>query len=494
MIREVKTKKFKVDRTKLANIKKNRMKSDDKRRIRKTGMLVRLCLSLAIFVGTLHISALPVQAWEWDNARTYYLTYGDSVVFHPETYTDGTIYYATKAKIATTSTRFTTLGWKFTVTNTSGKKLQTLYFKLGGSYMYGANTVRKGNYEYNLYMLSLYQLKSRLNTKASNALKTGQAAIRLDACMTIVKNGSVKGRMDDNGSFSGKVYTSYSGITSAANWSPTARQMLNSYFDKYVEGLFLNVNVVAGEGIKSVTGSGIYCYGTYVEVQATPKDGYDFANWSGLVKDGSMYAGFFVNESGICIAEGEPKFLRVYYHRNQTEQDSGIEVQMMQYQKSGAELYYIAWTKKDKLPLGWALSASASNAKFRMGQHVSANWIAQHTPEVHLYAVWDDTDPDPTTPDPPGPTPNPPGPTPDPPGPTPDPPSPTPDPKPEVKETDNKKTTTKKIVRCRFISSQYFEDEHENLIPQERGGLAPDSVWATDSVRRQILRYALRQA
>ena len=146
MIREVKTKKFKVDRTKLANIKKNRMKSDDKRRIRKTGMLVRLCLSLAIFVGTLHISALPVQAWEWDNARTYYLTYGDSVVFHPETYTDGTIYYATKAKIATTSTRFTTLGWKFTVTNTSGKKLQTLYFKLGGSYMYGANTVRKGNY------------------------------------------------------------------------------------------------------------------------------------------------------------------------------------------------------------------------------------------------------------------------------------------------------------------------------------------------------------
>ena len=61
-------------------------------------------------------------------------------------------------------------------------------------------------------------------------------------------------------------------------------------------------------------------------------------------------------------------------------------------------------------------------------------------------------------------------------------------------DPENKKTTTKRIVRCRFISSQYFEDEHENLIPQERGGLAPDSVWATDSVRRQILRYALRKA
>ena len=61
-------------------------------------------------------------------------------------------------------------------------------------------------------------------------------------------------------------------------------------------------------------------------------------------------------------------------------------------------------------------------------------------------------------------------------------------------DPEDKKTTTKRIVRCRFISSQYFEDEHENLIPQERGGLAPDSVWATDSVRRQILRYALRKA
>ena len=76
--------------------------------------------------------------------------------------------------------------------------------------------------------------------------------------------------------------------------------------------------------------------------------------------------------------------------------------------------------------------------------------------------------------------------------------TPTPGPQPTDPENgsdpEDKKTTTKRIVRCRFISSQYFEDEHENLIPQERGGLAPDSVWATDSVRRQILRYALRKA
>ena len=79
---------------------------------------------------------------------------------------DGIIYYATKASKATTSTKFRTLGWKVTVRNTSGSTLQTLYFKLSGSYMYQVDSVTKGNYEYNLYALSLYQMKSRMNTRA----------------------------------------------------------------------------------------------------------------------------------------------------------------------------------------------------------------------------------------------------------------------------------------------------------------------------------------
>ena len=167
----------------------------------------------------------------------------------------------------------------------SGSTLQTLYFKLGGSYMYVTDTVTKNNYEYNLFSLSLYQLKGRLNSKATTALTTGKANIELNACMTIVKNGSVKGRMNDSGPVSGQVYTSYSGIANAANWSSSSKQSLYNYFNKEVEDLFYQVDVTAGEGIKSVSGSGWYCYGTDVSVQAWTKTGYEFSNWTGFKGD-----------------------------------------------------------------------------------------------------------------------------------------------------------------------------------------------------------------
>ena len=182
--------------------------------------------------------------------------------------------------------------------------------------------------------------------------------------------------------------------------------------------------------------------------------------------------------------------LRIYYHRNWTQQDSEIYCQTVRYNTNGAKLENCGWRKDGKLALGWALASTAGTAKYKVDATISSKWIDQNAPTVHLYAVWEKTDPTP------GPMPNP---TPTPtPTQTPSEPTQTPDPQPTDPENgsdpEDKKTTTKRIVRCRFISSQYFEDEHENLIPQERGGLAPDSVWATDSVRRQILRYALRKA
>ena len=480
------------------------MKKEEKIKY-KNHRMIHLVLVFALFVSVLGISSQSVKASVWNNAYTYYSTYGNSVVFRPMTSTDGMIYYATKAKKASTSTVYRTLGWKVSIKNMSGSTLQTLYFKLGGSYMYVTDTVTKNNYEYNLFSLSLYQLKGRLNSKATTALTTGKANIELTACMTIVKNGSVKGRMNDSGPVSGQVYTSYSGIANAANWSNSSKQSLYNYFNKEVEDLFYQVDVTAGEGIKSVSGSGWYCYGTDVSVQAWTKTGYEFSNWTGLLRGGYISDHFIVNESGRCIAIAEPKMLRIYYHRNWTQQDSEIYCQTVRYNTNGAKLENCGWRKDGKLALGWALASTAGTAKYKVDATISSKWIDQNAPTVHLYAVWEKTDPTPgpmpnPTPTPtPTPTPSEPTPTPDPP-PTPTPPGPTPTPGPQPtdpengSDPENKKTTTKRIVRCRFISSQYFEDEHENLIPQERGGLAPDSVWATDSVRRQILRYALRKA
>ncbi len=456
--------------------------------------LLHWALVCALFIGTLGVAAQPVQASPWDNAYAYYNTYGNSVVFCPVTSTDGLIYYGTKAKKATSNTTFRTLGWKVTIRNLNGSTLQTLYLKLGGAYMFQSDCTSVGQYEYNQYCVPLFRLKSRMNTKATKAMQNGNATIRLDACMTVAKKGKAQGSMNDNGPVSGKVYTDYSGIAGAANWSSAARQSLYSYFDKYVEGLFYQVDVIAGEGVKSVEGSGLYCYGTYIEIKAQEAEGYDFTNWCGLVSSGQKYTCLTVNQNGVCIAYGTPKTLRIYFHRNQSAQDNAVDCQIMRYHASGANLEYCPWKKNDKQALGWALSPNAKKAKYQLGQHVTAKWINRNVPELHLYAVWEDSDPDPD-PDPTPPGPTPPGPTPpdstqeDPTSPEPTPSTPTED----KGDSGNKKTTTTTKVRCRFISSKYFEDEYENLVPQEKGGLEADSVWATDSVRRQILRYALRK-
>lgn len=465
--------------------------------------LCSVLLAMILLVGSLGIGNITsVSASVWNNACSYYSTYGNQVVFCPISSTDGLIYYATKASKATTKTNFRTLGWKITVQNTSNTTLQTMYVKLGGSYMYHADTTVSGKYEYNLYSLSLYQVKSRMNAKASQALRTGKAIIKLDACMAVVKNGKVKGKMSDSGPTSGNVYTTYSGIAGAESWSREAKQSLYSYFNKYVEGLFIDVRVLPGEGIKSASGSGQYCYGTYTTVSAKADTGYEFVMWSGLLRSAYPEDGFYVNEPGMCIAEGTPKLLKVYYHRNMSENDRVVEYEMVRYRRDGVNLEYFGWKKDGKYSLGWAESASAQKPKYKLTARVSGKWIDQHVPEVHLYAVWDaseideDVVPDPTqpTPTPPiPPTPDPTLPTPVPDPPTPNPITPTQEDEGEGTAEDTKKPTTKKIIRCRFISSKYYEDEEGRLIPPEKGGLPSDSVWSTDLVKRQILRYALNK-
>lgn len=473
---------------------------------RKRKRIVANILSLTLFlIGCLHFvgkQEVFAARINYYDAVDYYESYGNQVTFFPASKSDGMIFYATRAKLATSKTAYRTIGWKMTVSNISGSKLQTLYFKLGGSNMYLSGTERVGAYEYNLYELSLGQMKGRMNNKAIKALNAGNAEIRLDACIAIVKNGKIQGAMNDNGPTSGNVYTTYSGITGAVNWSNETKQTLYSYFNKYVVGLFCEVKVMTDDGITSVRGTGSYCYGTYLTVSAEVATGYEFAYWSGLERGGTKTMSFFVTESGRVIAHAEPMQLRIYYHRNLTSQDNEVVYQLRPYRKGGTELNKTDWSKNGKKPLGWAESASATSAQYKNGAHVSGSWIIKKAPTLHLYAVWekeDDTtinDPNPEGPGPGGGNPDPPKPYP--PNPSPDPAEPTPpvEPGPDNQDIpgEDQKPTPNKVVRCRFISNKYFEDEHENLIPQEKGGLPANSVWATDSLRRQILRYALRKS
>ena len=155
------------------------------------GMVVALLVTFLPFRQT------EIYAGISENAYSYYQEYGNNVCFFPFSETDGMIYYATKANLASSDIRYRTIGWKLSVKDSSGKKLQTMYFKLGGNYMYAVHRVRKGGAEYNLYALTLGDLKDRLNAKASQALNKGKASMVMDACMIVVRKGKAQGTMND---------------------------------------------------------------------------------------------------------------------------------------------------------------------------------------------------------------------------------------------------------------------------------------------------------
>ena len=252
---------------------------------RKQKMVRQRCLAIFCLFTVLltgRVCRESANASALTNAYSYYNSYGDSVRFWKTSQKDGDIYYATKGNTSTASVKYRTLGWKVSVLNMSGSKLQPIFFKLGGSYMRKADSRVKSGYENNLYVLSLNSLKGRMNSKASKALEAGTCQIRLDACMTTVNNGKVKGTLDDNGNTTGKVYSTYNGIAGAANWSSSARQSLYSYFDKEIQDLFYDLTVKKSTGIESVSGGGHYLYGTYVTVSAKVKKVYVVEQWKGI--------------------------------------------------------------------------------------------------------------------------------------------------------------------------------------------------------------------
>ena len=470
---------------------------------------IALFLTMLILLTGLPISSEQVQAGVWDNAYTYYQTYGNSVLFQPTSQTDGVIYYATKAATATTKTKFRTIGWKVTVKNLSGGTIQNLYFKLNGSYMQRVDVRKKSGYEYDLYALPLYQLKRRLNAKAEQAVKKGQADVVLNACMIVVSSGQAKGAMNDNGPTSGQVYTTYSGIAGAANWSNSAKQSFPSYFNKVVDGLFVLVKAGGDSGIASFSGEGYYCYGTYVTLRAKVKKGFEFEMWDGDVRSVRPEVSFYANEPGTWIAQTVRKWVTIIFHRNLTPQDAQVDWQKVSYGDTGEAFQNTGWRKNGEEMLGWALDSNADKAAYGTREKISNSWILKYSPQVHLYAVWpkdtdeatpdeaitDEATPDPMTPDEATPDPA----TPDEATPdeaitdeaTPDPQAPESTITESVSSAAEGRTIIKKI-HCRFISQKYFEDVYHNLIPEAEGGLPSDSRWVQIPSLRKMLRQCLQ--
>ncbi|SCP98641.1 InlB B-repeat-containing protein [Anaerobium acetethylicum] len=201
----------------------------------KTGLF-----SLFFFLSIVGTSAMAprqdVMAGNFDNAVTFYNSYGSSIVFQ-----DGYFYYATKGKAANTSkntTNWGTIGYRMKVTTSSQSSY--IYFNLSGYTVENVNEISSGGYIYDLYRINLSYVKSKLaqtNRTAFNEFILNGGYLVVDSCMITIKidkygNRTNSGSMDDYGNFWGNVYTDYNGIAKAAPWGNPSS--LHNYFNKAI--------------------------------------------------------------------------------------------------------------------------------------------------------------------------------------------------------------------------------------------------------------------
>lgn len=329
-----------------------------------------------------------VHAATFEDAYTFYWEYGNNSIFIPESDSDGYIYYAVKGNLSDSKIKYRTLGWKISFYDLKKNKLQAIYYQLGGKYVKLVDNCVKEKNEYRLYAVSLSDFKKRLNAKVKSAMNQGQCELRLDACMIVVNDGKATGQMNDDGIVSGNVYTSYSGIVSAQNWSDEAKKALEYYFDKNVSNLFKHINVYIGEGVKSATGAGTYCYGTKVTLTATAKKGYTYTGWEcGRLHAGSSYS-FLATADMDWYTVTKPVSVKLVYNRNKSRDDSVKKEAEYYYGKIDQQLEACSWKRAGYHFAGWGLEQkSALPLHFSRGV-IDWDWILDNSPRKELYAIW----------------------------------------------------------------------------------------------------------
>jgi len=165
--------------------------------------IVQLALLLSIFIS-LRMSESYQAASSYTNAKEFYIsTSSDTKNYHAEMI-NGSIYYATSAKLAvsSTNTRYRTIGFDIQLTGNN----QTISFtvqRTGGS-MTEIDSRKDSTHEYILYVIddkTLFDLAHAADsTKATQILSASIISIKMDAILTTITSSSVGGGITENGS------------------------------------------------------------------------------------------------------------------------------------------------------------------------------------------------------------------------------------------------------------------------------------------------------
>ena len=344
---------------------------------------------IACVVGLLWFFAPKASAGTYDNAYHFYQCFGNRIVFVSTTETDGNIYYATRAKRTSSNILFSNIGWKAKLTDTKGKVLQEVYYKMDGNYLRTTDIrTASDGYEYALYSVSLKDFKSRLDSAILTALESGKCKVVFDACIIVKKSGIPGGGMTDQGVSWGKVYTTYDGIVGAEEWSDITKNSLSSYYGKEVEGLFYQVKLQKDSGIAYVIGAGTYCYGTSVSIYAIPRPEYAFSHWNGSGTSTEEKYSIIVTKNLTYKANSVLKNLEITYYRNWDMHDKVTEQQTCTYNQTVQNLPHIGWKKTGYYQTGWKYDRASLGADLSPTETISPDWIKAHLPKVNLYSNW----------------------------------------------------------------------------------------------------------
>ena len=210
--------------------------------------------------------------------------------------------------------------------------------------------------------------------------------------MVLRVNGKNKGGMNDNGPSWGKVYTTYAGISKAANWTDSALSALYSYYGKTVRGLFHTIDVRKSTGISSVSGGGTYCYGTYVTISASSSAGYDFTNWNNDSSMSSSSYGFYVNSGGTYTAYAKAGTIAVTFWRNTSESDSEKTSKSYTYGGINQAFPAVGWQMAGYHMSGWGNNSYDTTAVYPLLCGVANSWIESNRPSKNIYAVWQENE------------------------------------------------------------------------------------------------------
>ena len=358
-----------------------------KRAIKK---MTKVIVIFIVCMTAMFFKMEQAEAAPFDNAYEFYEMYGKQIAFIPLEGADGSIYYASRGKSATTSIKYALLGWQVSVFDGKGNVLDRIYYVRGGKNMVQVDRRTVNGYVYTLYKVTWSNLKSRMSEKARAALEKADCNIIFDGCMTVTIDDENQGGMDENGPKWGRVYTTYDGIVKAENWTSASKSALKSYYEKEVTGLFHTVTLVKTDGITSVSGSGRYCYGTEIKISAKVANGYAFSMWSGPITSTDVNLTYVIGLKDVTFTAYAKKFtIKVNFFRGDEEDGIPTETRWYNCNQTGQKFPDLGWKNKGYHQVGWSKTIGAETMDYTLTNEISLSWMKNNYPEINLYAVWE---------------------------------------------------------------------------------------------------------